>query len=376
MLCGLKKVNERCAGLSWLLLRVPVPAVRYEGASTQIGTHLLQQKLVGLGPTIAFNDAVLLPRDEEKRLVYLAACAPEGAPSDLEVSVHAAVVVQPPAEPRRAEGVHEAIKGVSWHPGRQMPGGIGGSHAIAEAPSRALGILAPRFRQLHGFDFRGRRGPSQVHCQEEALHIRFILVFRRAAACCWVFRWPRRAVRLKLVVVEDVVEVVAELLGELIDGCYQQTHGGRAHNTEPGKGLRMETAQVPHQLAAPIMAHQRIARLAQNLQQAQHVFGDFEAIEVLHVFRGIGTPEAPEIRGHRVVPRLGQRHQLVPPTVPKLRPPVQQQHQRSSGLQRQSRIWGPLPNSKPCGRKTKRIKNTSFWFPLETKLSNSVAPRI
>ena len=94
----------------------------------------------------------------------------------------------------------------------------------------------------------------------------------------------------------------------------------------------MAAGHLPGQGAAPVVADQHRLVGAQSIDQRHHV-GHQPALPVgVHLGGAAGFTVAAQVRGHRVVPGLRQRRQLITPGGPAFRETVQAKHQRRPGF--------------------------------------------
>jgi hypothetical protein len=90
----------------------------------------------------------------------------------------------------------------------------------------------------------------------------------------------------------------------------------------------MQLGEAIGDLGAPVVAHDERRLLADGVEQPDDIGDEVEHAVRLDTRWRIGPPAPSEVGGHHVVAGVGQAGQLVPPRVPQLRHPVDEQHQR------------------------------------------------
>ena len=91
----------------------------------------------------------------------------------------------------------------------------------------------------------------------------------------------------------------------------------------------MQQRALPGDERAPVVAdHHRGLGLV-VVEQAGEVAADVVDLVVLDLRRRVAAAEAAQVGRHRAVARRRERRELMPPRVPRLRPAVEQHHQRT-----------------------------------------------
>lgn len=99
----------------------------------------------------------------------------------------------------------------------------------------------------------------------------------------------------------------------------------RGHR-EPAHQLGPHHGGGPREVSAQVVSHERRVGLAEGAHDAGDVEGQVGG--VVPPRRTVAAAHPAQVHGHRAVPGVRERRQLMPPGPPELREAVQQQHQR------------------------------------------------
>ena len=130
--------------------------------------------------------------------------------------------------------------------------------------------------------------------------------------------------------VEDVIKVVAVgLLHRLERRGPGPAAVRHAHRDQAGEAVGMEEKAVPRHQRAPVVADDHRRLLAERIDDSDHIRREVLDVVGIDLARLVALAVAAQIRGDRVIARLRERRQLVPPRIPGLGKAVEQEHQRS-----------------------------------------------
>jgi hypothetical protein len=128
----------------------------------------------------------------------------------------------------------------------------------------------------------------------------------------------------------DLVEAVAGLRPDRLQRGSRAARGVRHRQPDHAADqVGPHQGGLPGDGCAPVVTDDHGRALAQRVDQADDVTDEVVNRVVVDAFRLVGLPVAPLVGRHHVVAGVGEGGDLVAPGVPRLRPAVQQQHERS-----------------------------------------------